>query len=41
MFVEVTELYNEKKIVLSDALDLLDVKQSTFYYHLHKLHKDF
>ncbi len=41
MFVEVTELYSEKKIVLSDALDLLNVKQSTFYYHLHKLHKDF
>ena len=40
MFVEVTELYNEKKIVLSDALDLLDVKQSTFYYHLHKLQQD-
>lgn len=41
MFVEVTELYIEKKIALSDALDLLDVRPSTFYYHLHKLSQDF
>lgn len=41
MFVEVTEMYNEKKIVLADALDLLDVKRSTFYYHLNKLNKNY
>lgn len=37
MFVKVISMYNEKKILLSDALDLLDVKQSTFYYHLRKM----
>ena len=37
MFVKVISMYNDKKIVLADALDLLDVKQSTFYYHLHKI----
>ena len=37
MFVKVISMYNDKKIVLADALDLLDVKQSTFYYRLHKI----
>lgn len=41
MFVEVTELYMERKIALADALDLLDVRPSTFYYHLHKLSQDY
>ena len=41
MFVEVTELYIERKIALAEALDLLDVRPSTFYYHLHKLSQDF
>lgn len=41
MFVEVTELYIERKIALAEALDLLDVRPSTFYYHLHKLSNDF
>lgn len=40
MFVKVIQMYNEKKIILADALDLLDIKQSTFYYHLHKLNDD-
>ena len=41
MFVEVAGLYNDKKIALSDATSLLDVKPSTFYYHLHKLSQDY
>ena len=41
MFVEVTELYIERKIALAEALDLLDVRPSTFYYQLHKLSQDF
>ena len=41
MFVEVTELYIERKIALAEALDLLNVKPSTFYYNLHKLSHDF
>ena len=33
-FIKVAEDYNRKRISLNEALELLDMKQSTFFYHM-------